>query len=172
MPDSDRFTLSTSSACRSILRFLCTTPIPPCWARAIASAASVTVSIAAEQSGICKRMFRVNCVAVSVSYGKTSERSGISKTSSKVKPSSISEVIIGYWNSSRNLGVTSALSASLRSIRSQQCDNRRDAESAEVAQSKQEHSDLKQNGPPFERAVGVIGGAHFRASRRKTRKHS
>jgi hypothetical protein len=42
------------------------TPMPPCCASAIASEASVTVSIAAEHNGICKRMFRVKRVEVSV----------------------------------------------------------------------------------------------------------
>ena len=63
-------------------------------ASAMASAASVTVSIAAEQSGICSRILRVNWVAVSVWEGRTSERSGIKSTSSKVKPSKISGVIM------------------------------------------------------------------------------
>src|SRR5438128_6794665 len=97
MPDSERFTLSTSSAWRSTLRFLCTTPIPPCCAMAIASDASVTVSIAAEQSGICKRMPRVNCVDVSVSVGSTSERAGSNNTSSKVSPSEIFSVIMARY---------------------------------------------------------------------------
>src|ERR1051325_2074993 len=61
-------------------------------ALAIASAASVTVSIAAEQSGICRRMFRVKKVEVSVWEGRTSERSGIRSTSSKVSPSKMSGV--------------------------------------------------------------------------------
>jgi hypothetical protein len=54
------------------------------------------VSIAAEQSGICKRIPRVNCVAVSVSVGKTSERAGTSKTSSKVSPSEMFSVIMTF----------------------------------------------------------------------------
>ena len=94
MPDSDRFTLSTSSAWRSTLKFLCITPMPPCWAMAIASDASVTVSMAAEQSGICKRMPRVNWVEVSVSFGNTSERAGTSSTSSNVRPSGIFSMIM------------------------------------------------------------------------------
>jgi hypothetical protein len=53
----------------------------------------VTVSMA-EQSGICKRMPRVNWVDVSVSVGSTSERAGTSNTSSKVSPSEICSVIM------------------------------------------------------------------------------
>jgi hypothetical protein len=60
----------------------------------MASAASVTVSIAEEQSGICKRMPRVNCVEVSVSAGSTSERAGTRRMSSKVNPSIMSGVIM------------------------------------------------------------------------------
>ena len=52
MPLSDRFTRSTSAACRSIDMFLCSTPMPPARAMAIAISDSVTVSIAAETSGI------------------------------------------------------------------------------------------------------------------------
>src|ERR1044072_7142355 len=68
--------------------------MPPCCASAIASAASVTVSIADEHKGICSRIFRVKCVEVSVWEGRTSERSGIRSTSSKVSRSKISGVII------------------------------------------------------------------------------
>src|SRR6267142_7019782 len=60
----------------------------------MARAASVTVSIAEEQSGIWSRMLRVNWVEVSVSDGKTSERAGIKSTSSNVRPSVISAEII------------------------------------------------------------------------------
>ena len=45
MPLAERFTLSTSSVCRSIDMFLWITPSPPSWASAIAIALSVTVSI-------------------------------------------------------------------------------------------------------------------------------
>src|ERR1043165_2597700 len=68
--------------------------MPPCCAIAMASDASVTVSIAAEQSGICKRIPRVNWVDVSVSVGKTSERAGTNNTSSNVSPSEISRLIM------------------------------------------------------------------------------
>ena len=46
-PFSERFTLSTSSACASIDMFLWMIPIPPCLAMAIAILCSVTVSIPA-----------------------------------------------------------------------------------------------------------------------------
>ena len=46
-PFSERFTLSTSSACASMDIFLCMIPIPPCLAIAIAMRCSVTVSIPA-----------------------------------------------------------------------------------------------------------------------------
>src|SRR6478672_8036703 len=39
-------------------------------------------------------MLRENCVEVSTSFGSTSEKAGISKTSSKVKPSWISLICI------------------------------------------------------------------------------
>ena len=63
----------------------------------MAKAASVTVSIADEQSGIWSRMLRVNWVEVSVSDGKTSERAGIKSTSSNVRPSVISAEIIRLY---------------------------------------------------------------------------
>ena len=53
---------------------------------AIASRASVTVSIAADISGIAKRILGVNCVAVETSEGITSEAAGNRQTSSKVRP--------------------------------------------------------------------------------------
>ena len=59
MPLSDRFTRSTSAACRSIDMFLWSTPMPPARAIAIAISDSVTVSIAAETSGTRSSMPRV-----------------------------------------------------------------------------------------------------------------
>ena len=50
-PFSLRFTLRTWSACFSILMFLCKMPNPPSRARAMASDASVTVSMAALSMG-------------------------------------------------------------------------------------------------------------------------
>ena len=52
IPDSLRFTLSTSATWSSIERFRWMIPMPPSRASAIARRASVTVSIAAETSGI------------------------------------------------------------------------------------------------------------------------
>jgi hypothetical protein len=51
MPLSERFTRSTSAACRSIDMFLWSTPMPPARAIAMAISDSVTVSIAAETNG-------------------------------------------------------------------------------------------------------------------------
>jgi hypothetical protein len=52
--------------------------------------------MAAEQSGICKRMPRVNWVELSVSVGSTSERAGTNNTSSKVSPSGSFSVIMTF----------------------------------------------------------------------------
>ena len=57
MPLSDFFTLSTSSACRSMGRALWMKPSPPSWARAMASLASVTVSMAALTRGRFRMIF-------------------------------------------------------------------------------------------------------------------
>jgi len=64
-------------------------PTPPCCAMAMASRESVTVSIAAETSGIFSRMLRVSWVVTSTRPGTTSDRAGRSSTSSKVKASGI-----------------------------------------------------------------------------------
>src|SRR5688500_10515707 len=64
--------------------FLCTTPIPPARAMAIAISDSVTVSIAAETSGMFSVIPRVNREAVLTSLGWVSECRGTRKTSSKV----------------------------------------------------------------------------------------
>ena len=89
IPASNFFTMATSIACSSIVKFLCTTPIPPTCAMAIAKRCSVTVSIAAEISGTLRFIFWVKRVLISVLTGKTAERAGSSKTSSKVKASRI-----------------------------------------------------------------------------------
>ena len=60
IPLSARFTLRTLAACCSIVMFLCSTPIPPSLAMAIAILLSVTVSIAADTTGILIVMFFVN----------------------------------------------------------------------------------------------------------------
>ena len=64
-PFSERFTLSTSSACASMDIFLWIIPIPPCLAIAIAILCSVTVSIPALISGMFSLIFFVNQVVTS-----------------------------------------------------------------------------------------------------------
>ena len=87
MPDSDRLTRSTLVAWALGGMFLCTTPMPPARAMAMAISASVTVSMAALRKGICRRIDFVRSVAVSMSAGMTSEYPGTSRTSSNVKAS-------------------------------------------------------------------------------------
>ena len=87
MPFSVRLTFCTSSAWRSGDMFLWTMPIPPSCASAMASVASVTVSIGAEMSGMLREIRRVSCVRVSAASGVTSLYRGIRRTSSKVIPS-------------------------------------------------------------------------------------
>ena len=65
--------------------FLCTMPMPPSCASAIAKRASVTVSIAADSSGIFREMLRVSWVRRLTSRGNTLECAGSSSTSSKVR---------------------------------------------------------------------------------------
>jgi hypothetical protein len=65
-------------------------PIPPLWAMAMASRLSVTVSMAADTSGMFSLISRVNRVDTSTWVGITSDAPGSSKTSSKVSPSRIS----------------------------------------------------------------------------------
>ncbi len=69
IPLSDRLTRSTSAACRSIDMFLCSTPMPPARAIAIAMSDSVTVSIAAAISGTLSSMPRVKRDFVLTSLG-------------------------------------------------------------------------------------------------------
>ena len=88
IPASDRFTRSTSRACFSMVRFLWTTPIPPSWARAMASWDSVTVSMAAEIRGMLSSIPRQRRVFRSTSAGWTSDREGTIRTSSKVRANS------------------------------------------------------------------------------------
>src|SRR5579863_3784647 len=89
IPLSERFTRSTSSAWRSTPMLRCTNPSPPWRAMAIARRDSVTVSIAAETSGMFSEILRVSCVLVSTSVGRTEDFPGTSSTSSNVKPSVI-----------------------------------------------------------------------------------
>ena len=73
MPDSNFFTERTWATCSSMVRFLWITPMPPCWAMAIAIGPSLTVSIAAARSGMLSEMVRVRRVLVSVRLGRTCE---------------------------------------------------------------------------------------------------
>ena len=61
-PLSKRLTFATSAACFAGDMFLCTMPRPPSCAIAIARRASVTVSIAADSSGMLSVMLRVRRV--------------------------------------------------------------------------------------------------------------
>ena len=85
IPLSERLTRSTSDACSSTERFLWMMPTPPCWAMAIASRDSVTVSIAALSSGTLTEMLRVTHDPTSTALGSTVECRGTSSTSSKVR---------------------------------------------------------------------------------------
>src|SRR5213078_225399 len=79
-----RLTFATSAACALGSRFLCTIPIPPSCAIAIARRASVTVSIAADSRGMFSSSFRVRRVFRETSRGRTREWAGRRRTSSKV----------------------------------------------------------------------------------------
>ena len=83
-PDSKRLTRETWIACISAVMFLWIMPMPPSCASAMASGASVTVSIAADTTGMLRRIVRVNCVARLTSRGSTLECAGTNKTSSNV----------------------------------------------------------------------------------------
>ena len=63
------------------------TPMPPACAMAMARRASVTVSMAADRTGRLRKTVRVRRVRISTSLGITSERPGLSSTSSKVSAS-------------------------------------------------------------------------------------
>ncbi len=73
IPLSERLTRSTSSTCSAMGRFLWMIPIPPSCAIAMASALSVTVSMAALTMGTLSVISRVRSVVVSTSRGWTSE---------------------------------------------------------------------------------------------------
>jgi len=62
-------------------------PSPPCRAMPMASRDSVTVSIAAETTGIFSAILRVRQVRVSASVGKIADFPGSSSTSSNVSAS-------------------------------------------------------------------------------------
>ena len=59
-------------------------PMPPSWAMTMAMPLSVTVSIAAETSGMLRLIFRVRRVRRDASRGMKSEYAGTSRTSSNV----------------------------------------------------------------------------------------
>ncbi len=82
MPISERFTWSTWRAWSSIERLRWSTPMPPWRAIATAMRDSVTVSIAADSSGIRSVIRRVRRVEVSASEGMTSVSPGRRRTSS------------------------------------------------------------------------------------------
>ena len=88
-PFSERFTLSTSSACVSMDMFLWITPMPPCRAIAIAMRCLVTVSMAALIMGMFSVIAFVSFVVNVIMSGVTSEYWGTNRTSSKVIPSPI-----------------------------------------------------------------------------------
>ncbi len=72
-PLSNFFTASTCPACSSAVMFLWMMPMPPSWAMAMASRRSVTVSMAAETSGMLRAMSRVRRVSRRASRGKMLE---------------------------------------------------------------------------------------------------
>lgn len=82
MPDSERFTRSTWLTWSSTERLRCSTPTPPCRAIEIAMRDSVTLSIAAESSGMFTRTLREMRDEVSTALGSTSDAPGSSSTSS------------------------------------------------------------------------------------------
>ena len=69
--------------------------MPPACAMAIAMADSVTVSIAEATIGMLRLISRVILVRTSTSEGSTSDRPGLSSTSSNVNASGIDELIFG-----------------------------------------------------------------------------
>ena len=87
MPASNFLTRRTSCAWASGVMFLWMMPRPPACAMAMASRLSVTVSMAAESSGMPRRISLVTLVPTAVSVGSTVEAAGISVTSSKVSAS-------------------------------------------------------------------------------------
>ncbi len=82
MPDSERFTRSTWWAWPSIERLRCSTPIPPWRAIAMAIRDSVTVSMAADSSGIATEISRVSRDRVCTCEGARWVSPGSSSTSS------------------------------------------------------------------------------------------
>src|SRR3569832_2388377 len=87
-PASYFLTRLTCSACSWADIFLWMMPMPPSCARAMARRASVTVSIAADTSGMLSDISRVSRVLSSTSRGSTVEWARTNSTSSKVSASS------------------------------------------------------------------------------------
>lgn len=63
------------------------TPMPPCWAMAIAMPSSVTVSMAEDIKGMFSSMVRVRRVRVDVWAGSTDDSAGSTRTSSNASAS-------------------------------------------------------------------------------------
>ena len=84
MPDSNFLICRTCSACSAGVKLRWITPMPPACAIAMASLASVTVSIAADRIGTLRSMSPAMRVLMSVPPGMTSEWPGCRSTSSKV----------------------------------------------------------------------------------------
>src|SRR5512143_2401955 len=116
MPDSLRFTRSTSAAWRSIGMFLWITPMPPARAMAIAISASVTVSIAADTSGMLSGMSRVKRLAMSTLRGCTVACRGTRRTSSKVRAGSWRKVPIAEVTAGPGCSSTGALSEAVQHL--------------------------------------------------------
>ena len=86
MPDWLRLTLSTSATWSSTDRLRWTMPMPPARAMAMARRDSVTVSIAADTTGMDSSICGVSRVEVDTSAGNTADSAGTRRTSSKVRP--------------------------------------------------------------------------------------
>src|SRR5256886_15203544 len=97
MPLSDFLTLSTSAAWSAAESTRWMIPMPPSRAIAMASLASVTVSMAALMTGMLIVMRRDNCVRVSVSAGTTEDLAGTNATSSKVSPTGKEGSSMSLW---------------------------------------------------------------------------
>ena len=87
IPDWLRLTRSTSATWSAIDRLRWTMPMPPARAMAMASRASVTVSMAADTMGMANSMRGVSRVPVVTLDGRTFDSAGTSSTSSNVSPS-------------------------------------------------------------------------------------
>ena len=80
--------------------FLCSTPMPPARAIAMAISDSVTVSMAAETSGMLREIVRVKRLTVETSRGCTAEYRGTRSTSSNVRPGLGRMTVMGAWAAS------------------------------------------------------------------------